>query len=594
MPDAESVYLFRHALVRDAAYGLFLPAERVDLHRAAIGSFEKLFADGLDTHAEELLQHARSGLAQDEGDGAEGLRELEYRYLKLAADFCAQGWRVSDELRYLQELETHTLATNGERAAFMTRRASHLVEGADLAEAEEVADAAYRAASEAGDTAQKFSASYIRYRARYERGRVSPGELDTLVAEMEQHGPSEPLMQLQIEQGITNERAGESVAAEVCFDRAVETARRVPGQLGEGDSLIERGVFLHRHGDTARGEKDIQAALDLARKTGNKRLELQALNRLGILQVESRRSTQAGESYSAALKLANELGARASAVIISNNYANLNFFFLGNISSAEAEYLESLEFFAERGEVHSIAHCNGVLGLMYVAAGEFESAKKCFRTVQDSARMQHDKVMEAKAAMGLAMSTFEDTEFLGAFRLAFDQLNETPSGSNQSRLWAVLADTLLERGYVKAAGDAADRALHCDRVAPQAPVTKLRHQLIAGDAEGAIVPEGSLPPDRAVSEALLFRLMHAARMARASEVQAIQKNMRELAATFEAARFRDVRQALALAEATVRAHENGETDLWRGIPFSVLPTALAKSLRSPGADQSLEALLQRA
>ena len=42
--DAETAYLFRHALLRDAAYQLQLPGERARLHALALASIEQTLA----------------------------------------------------------------------------------------------------------------------------------------------------------------------------------------------------------------------------------------------------------------------------------------------------------------------------------------------------------------------------------------------------------------------------------------------------------------------------------------------------------------------------------------------------------------------
>ncbi|MBK8207571.1 MAG: hypothetical protein IPK87_12410 [Planctomycetes bacterium] len=59
MTSAENAYLFRHALLRDAAYDLHLPAERALLHEAAAELLETVHADELDAAASEIAEHLR-------------------------------------------------------------------------------------------------------------------------------------------------------------------------------------------------------------------------------------------------------------------------------------------------------------------------------------------------------------------------------------------------------------------------------------------------------------------------------------------------------------------------------------------------------
>lgn len=60
-PGAELAYLFRHALLRDAAYELQPPRDRGRLHALALDVIEQLFEGReaeLDVMASELVRHA--------------------------------------------------------------------------------------------------------------------------------------------------------------------------------------------------------------------------------------------------------------------------------------------------------------------------------------------------------------------------------------------------------------------------------------------------------------------------------------------------------------------------------------------------------
>jgi predicted ATPase len=54
-PDLE--YLFRHALIQDAAYESLLSSDRKRLHRAVGSAVEQIYADRLDEQAATLARH---------------------------------------------------------------------------------------------------------------------------------------------------------------------------------------------------------------------------------------------------------------------------------------------------------------------------------------------------------------------------------------------------------------------------------------------------------------------------------------------------------------------------------------------------------
>ena len=66
LATGESAYLFRHAIVRDAAYELQPPGERGALHESAAQVLEQAYATALDPVAQEIAQHwAASGSDPD-------------------------------------------------------------------------------------------------------------------------------------------------------------------------------------------------------------------------------------------------------------------------------------------------------------------------------------------------------------------------------------------------------------------------------------------------------------------------------------------------------------------------------------------------
>lgn len=86
--SAEQAYLFRHAVVREAAYQLHLPAERAALHGLALDLMRGLPSTATRAHALELAHHARHAQsAQQPPSRCEALRELELKYLEDGCDF---------------------------------------------------------------------------------------------------------------------------------------------------------------------------------------------------------------------------------------------------------------------------------------------------------------------------------------------------------------------------------------------------------------------------------------------------------------------------------------------------------------------------
>lgn len=112
-PSAEQAYLFRHALLRDAAYELQPPHERAKLHGLALTLVEtacggrppmppldapsatRHVAHPTDPFAAELAAHARAAMQQDDGGRfAEAFRI----YLCRSAEVADEGYRHAESL----------------------------------------------------------------------------------------------------------------------------------------------------------------------------------------------------------------------------------------------------------------------------------------------------------------------------------------------------------------------------------------------------------------------------------------------------------------------------------------------------------------
>lgn len=83
---AEQVYLFRHAVLRQAAYQLQPPLQRARIHELALEILESLPGTGSPAFALELAEHAAFAADGAPEDRAAILREKHLRYLATGAD----------------------------------------------------------------------------------------------------------------------------------------------------------------------------------------------------------------------------------------------------------------------------------------------------------------------------------------------------------------------------------------------------------------------------------------------------------------------------------------------------------------------------
>ncbi|MGE5073130.1 MAG: AAA family ATPase, partial [Anaerolineae bacterium] len=89
-PLNELRYLFRHSLLRDAAYSMQLQAHRRELHALAVQALESLYADELTSHYPELAFHSEQA----------ALKEKAQFYLRRAADAARDAYQNAEALDY--------------------------------------------------------------------------------------------------------------------------------------------------------------------------------------------------------------------------------------------------------------------------------------------------------------------------------------------------------------------------------------------------------------------------------------------------------------------------------------------------------------
>ncbi|MEK7469212.1 MAG: tetratricopeptide repeat protein [Planctomycetota bacterium] len=169
-PSAESVYLFRHALLRDAAYQLQLPSDRTKLHRLA---FELLLfitpSPEMDAVAAEVADHARLA-----GDLPPELQRAEIDLLVRAEAFVYGRQSAQATLPLADRILAHPLSDVTLRHRISASKALALGNLGRIQEATELQEKCLGAARADGGAAMPellISASLLALRT----GRVAEG-----------------------------------------------------------------------------------------------------------------------------------------------------------------------------------------------------------------------------------------------------------------------------------------------------------------------------------------------------------------------------------------------------------------------------------
>jgi tetratricopeptide (TPR) repeat protein len=327
MDAGETVYLFQHVMLREAAYQLQLPADRAALHLAAFESMHGSFPeDQQPQHAAELLEHLRAGAPRPM---PHELAQLELEYLQAAADHAIQSWQGPSALGLLEDLRVHPLADEALQLDATLRLSSLMFRLGNGVQAAELLTTVLPRARAIG-------------RAEEARWLTSLGSI---------------YMQ-----------SGRPQDAASLLDQAIAIQREIGDEGALGRSLTHRAILMRHTGGGGNPAEMLDEALELNLRTGNEATAGTTLAAIGGLQRSLDRFEDALNCYGRALQIFRKHGARVDEAQSLSNQANV-YLQLNRLDDAERAYLQALRTLRELGHRRSEAMALGNLGQLLWTRG---------------------------------------------------------------------------------------------------------------------------------------------------------------------------------------------------------------------------------
>ena len=235
--EAEQNYLFRHALVRDAAYELQLPRERASLHETAADVLEAVYASALQPVAHEIADHLNASGHQ---------LERQRRFTDMAARYALDNHNHDEVVRLYrrlieigepkQQIEAHQLLY-GTLRAFRN----------DVVGAREHAFALWRLGRREGHVAAECTA--LNYLAGLEEPDRAKRLLRRSFRLARSSGAWMPAAIAIGNLGAIYREAGDLRRARRFIGRSIQIHRRSDHPVGEGFFLCALAGILHSEGD---------------------------------------------------------------------------------------------------------------------------------------------------------------------------------------------------------------------------------------------------------------------------------------------------------------------------------------------------------
>lgn len=335
--DAEQAYMFRHAMVREAAYELQLPSARSRLHALAADALEALYGPpvecgsdldsfapcALDPFADEICEHLQAALsAKVSGVKKSAIRARQAKLLRRAAHHCVE------QFRYVEA------ADRFERVA-VEFRAQVADPSVDLIKAADAASRAFQT-----DRAVRLCRRALRL-ARTASNNVAVGRVMGAL-------------------GRHLQQAGRGRRAVRVLDLAIKMQRKLDDEVGLMASTSSRGTLAMDGDDFATAQPLLEEALRLARKLGHLRREGTGLNNLAALHIEMKSADKALEILETALEFNTRHGNLRALGFTWTNIGSIH-----NAAERDAEAEAALiEALAIHKQIANFLHAGYVLNIL--------------------------------------------------------------------------------------------------------------------------------------------------------------------------------------------------------------------------------------
>ena len=363
----EITYLFRHALLREAAYQMQLQAQRQQLHLLAAEAIKRVYADDLAPYYADLVYHYRS--ADD---------KFEERYFaKLAGLQAAERFANEEALKYLNRALALTAVDElVERYDLLCARESiYHVQGvrqeqvADLGELEHIAQ----------QWADNRSLIDVFLRWSIYGEAISDFKLADAKSEQaallaESKGEVESQAMAHMRWGRSQWRQGAFETARYQLHKALSLIPMGRITQAQADSLRTLGALSAEQGMYAEADGYFQQALEICRQLNDKRGESDVLNGLGVVSSRQGHYEQAKQHYQHALQIRQEMGNRQGQGQTMNNLGVV-FGYLGDYAQSKSYYEQSLRIRRQIGDRRGEGVALGNIGAVYVRLGDYEPAQ---------------------------------------------------------------------------------------------------------------------------------------------------------------------------------------------------------------------------
>ncbi len=389
---SDTGYLFRHAMIREALYGMQMKKELKTLHYLAAKSIEKTHKRAVKNHSLEIAYHYEKA-----GDEIKS-----FNFYKLAVEHAVRYFRSAEAVSSLGNLlelleKRISLASNKrepikEKITYLLKKARIQYSSGAWKESVETWQEALELSGAIKDLSLKISIllklsdSFLKagdimkaydYLKKAKRlGKKS--ESAEMWAKIENHLGAYLCERGKYDEALEHYRSSQKVYSRL---KKTEEATKVSGNIG---------LVCYYQGQYDRAEKFIKKHIEEAKKSKNVYQQLRGMGNLGLVYDDTGEYGRAVSIYSQVIKISKKTGFRHTE---ANTYGNLAgvYFALGKFEKALEYYRKQTNLSREISDDTGVYFPLINIASIYITKGKFEEAEKNLDEFREYSLRSRDK-----------------------------------------------------------------------------------------------------------------------------------------------------------------------------------------------------------
>lgn len=382
-------YLFRHALLRDAAYNMQAQERLKGLHQLAAETIETLYPND-SSQDDVLLEHWRSA-------------QISHRILHYTVPVCERLIRLTADYPRAEKLLLEALTLDSTPTRIILLRL--LGDVAELRSDYATATSYYEACLNMPDGTDTHRIRVLNGLAnitktqgdRSKAANFSQQALELARKYEDQEGIAQSLSSL----GAIENLLGNYDVARTHFEESLRLYRSLNMQSGVVASLNSLAGIATKKGNVDEARRYLEACLTAAREIGDQQRIGTVLNALGNHALQQGDYVAARGYYQDSLHIKQEIGARLGIGIALGNLAIVAFE-QGSLVEGEAYAAACLRERRAIGDARGIAHALGLLATVAGYRSQYAEAQRYFEEALEIQRSLNDRTNAATTIYNLA------------------------------------------------------------------------------------------------------------------------------------------------------------------------------------------------